>query len=217
MLERRPSIVAVIERYVSLRKSGHSFVGRCPFHDDQHPSFTVSEDKGVFYCHGCHAGGDVIRFVELIEPTDFKGALKILGIEGGEFKPKPKDPRKQQAARRRHPGIFRQRTSFSPQDDAGRTEAPVCRQAGFRRWLDTRSDRALEEATMLTYGEVIEIGEKGERLGCWRMAYPELAGDLGLRVLGNGWKSLPVAELETMAAVAPIIAEIRAREVVETP
>lgn len=98
MLEHRPSIVAVLERYISLHKSGRSFVGRCPFHDDQHPSFTVSEDKGVFYCHGCHAGGDVIRFVELIERTDFKGAVKLLGIEGGEYKSKPKDPRKQRAA-----------------------------------------------------------------------------------------------------------------------
>ena len=70
---------------------------------------------------------------------------------------------------------------------------------------------------MLSYGEVIEIGEKGERLGFWRVAYPEIPdGRLGLRVLGNGWKSLPVAEIEAMAAVAPIIAEIRAREVVET-
>ncbi|MDP2603402.1 MAG: hypothetical protein Q8S00_12530 [Deltaproteobacteria bacterium] len=61
---------------------------------------------------------------------------------------------------------------------------------------------------MLTYGEVIEIGEKGERLGFWRVAYPEIPhGNLGLRVLGNGWKSLPVAEIEAMAAVAPIIAE----------
>ena len=73
-------------------------IGLCPFHEEKTPSFTVNEEKQVFYCHGCHVGGDVIRFVELIERTDFKGALKLLGIEGGEYKPKPRDIRKQRAA-----------------------------------------------------------------------------------------------------------------------
>ena len=94
----KPSIVAVIGERVELHKAGKECIGLCPFHAEKTPSFTVNVDKGLFYCHGCHAGGDVIRFVELIEQTDFKGAVKILGIKGGEYKPKPKDQRKQRAA-----------------------------------------------------------------------------------------------------------------------
>lgn len=81
-MTEKPSTTEVIGQRVELRRVGREFVGLCPFHGEKTPSFTVNEDKGVFYCHGCHEGGDVIRFVELIEQTDFKGALKILGIDG---------------------------------------------------------------------------------------------------------------------------------------
>ena len=94
----KPNIVEVVGGRVDLRRTGKEYVGLCPFHAERTPSFTVNTEKGFFYCHGCHAGGDVIRFVELIEQTDFKGAVKILGIERGEYKPKPKDQRKQRAA-----------------------------------------------------------------------------------------------------------------------
>jgi hypothetical protein len=61
-------------------KVGQEYVARCPFHDDKHPSLSVSEDKGLFHCFGCGVGGDPIRFVELAEKVSFKDALSILGI-----------------------------------------------------------------------------------------------------------------------------------------
>lgn len=76
----RPSIVEVIERYVPLRKTGQNHLGLCPFHVEKTPSFSVNEDKGVYFCHGCGEGGDVIRFIEKIEGVDFKGALLHLGM-----------------------------------------------------------------------------------------------------------------------------------------
>jgi len=96
----RPGMIEVISAYgVKLRKSGREYIGICPFHRDKRPSLSVNEDKGVFHCFGCGEGGDVIRFIELIEQTDFKGALKILGIETGRSKPKPtRDNRKRFAA-----------------------------------------------------------------------------------------------------------------------
>ena len=94
----KPDIVPIAEQYTTLKRAGGQWRGLCPIHSEKTPSFTVNPEKQVFYCHGCHQGGDVIRFVELAEGTDFKGAVKILGIEGGEYKPKPKDPRKQRAA-----------------------------------------------------------------------------------------------------------------------
>jgi len=77
----RPLILAVIGEYVSLRKSGKQYVALCPFHSEKTPSFYVNEEKGLFYCHGCHVGGDVIKFIELIEGIGFKEALKRLGID----------------------------------------------------------------------------------------------------------------------------------------
>jgi DNA primase len=99
MVEHRPSIVSVLERYVPLRKSGRSFVGRCPFHDDQHPSFNVSEEKGVFHCFGCGASGDVITFIQRMEGIDFKQAINKLNITA-EYKPKRIDTRRRSAAAR---------------------------------------------------------------------------------------------------------------------
>ena len=52
-------IVDVISGYVQLRKRGKNFIGLCPFHHEKTPSFTVSEDKQIFHCFGCHAGGNV--------------------------------------------------------------------------------------------------------------------------------------------------------------
>lgn len=80
MIVARPNIVEVVSGYVPLRKSGKEYNGLCPFHSEKTPSFTVSEDKGVFHCFGCGEGGDVIRFIELIEGFDFKGALAHLGL-----------------------------------------------------------------------------------------------------------------------------------------
>jgi len=74
----RPLILAVIGEYVSLRKSGKQYVALCPFHSENTPSFYVNEEKGLFHCHGCHVGGDVIKFIELIEGIGFKEALKRL-------------------------------------------------------------------------------------------------------------------------------------------
>jgi DNA primase len=54
------------------------FVGLCPLHPDTRPSFYVNARKNVFYCHGCHRGGDLIRFVELSEHLSFGESLACL-------------------------------------------------------------------------------------------------------------------------------------------
>ncbi|WP_193196186.1 DNA primase [Nostoc sp. MG11] len=59
----RADIVDVVSEYVVLRKRGKDFVGLCPFHDEKTPSFTVSQTKQMYYCFGCQAGGNAIKFV----------------------------------------------------------------------------------------------------------------------------------------------------------
>ncbi len=93
-----PNIVEVIGRSVELRRAGKEYIGLCPFHHEKTASFTVSEEKGFYHCFGCQEHGDVIEFIRRIEGVSFKDALSRLGIEGGVYKPKPKDPRKQRAA-----------------------------------------------------------------------------------------------------------------------
>lgn len=84
---QRPSITDVISQYVTLRKSGREFWALCPFHEEKTPSFAVNEEKGVFHCHGCGAGGDAITFVQTIEGIDFKTAAKRLGISSSNRPP----------------------------------------------------------------------------------------------------------------------------------
>ncbi|MDO4594168.1 MAG: DNA primase [Tissierellia bacterium] len=76
-------IVALISDYVDLKKSGSSYVGLCPFHDDRHPSFSVNEQKKLYHCFSCGASGDAIEFVKNIENVDFQTALKILADRSG--------------------------------------------------------------------------------------------------------------------------------------
>ncbi len=59
----RADVVDVVSQYVVLRKRGKDFVGLCPFHDEKSPSFTVSQTKQMYYCFGCQAAGNAIKFV----------------------------------------------------------------------------------------------------------------------------------------------------------
>lgn len=76
-------ILQVVQEYVSLRKSGATFKGLCPFHSEKSPSFHVNRDKGFFHCFGCGVGGDVFKFVELQEKMGFVDAVKYLASKFG--------------------------------------------------------------------------------------------------------------------------------------
>jgi DNA primase len=76
-------IVDVVSGYTSLRKRGATYSGLCPFHQEKTPSFTVSADKGLYYCFGCGEGGDVVRFVQRAENLSFAEAIEQLGERFG--------------------------------------------------------------------------------------------------------------------------------------
>lgn len=76
-------IVEVVSGYTSLRKRGATYSGLCPFHQEKTPSFTVSADKGLYYCFGCSEGGDVLRFVEKMENLTFTEAVEQLAERFG--------------------------------------------------------------------------------------------------------------------------------------
>ncbi len=76
-------IVDVISSYTTLKKSGTSYVGLCPFHSEKTPSFHVSSDKQLYYCFGCGAGGTVINFIEAAENLDFLETVRFLAERAG--------------------------------------------------------------------------------------------------------------------------------------
>ncbi len=77
------NIVEVVSGYTSLRKRGSTHSGLCPFHQEKTPSFTVSADKGLYYCFGCGEGGDIVRFLERTENLTFSEVIEQLGERFG--------------------------------------------------------------------------------------------------------------------------------------
>jgi DNA primase len=82
-LKNQADIVVVIQDYVSLKKTGATYKGLCPFHGEKTPSFHVNRDKGFFHCFGCGVGGDVFKFLELHEKIGFAEAVKQLAQRFG--------------------------------------------------------------------------------------------------------------------------------------
>lgn len=76
-------IVKVISDYVQLRKAGANMMGLCPFHHEKTPSFAVHPGKQIFHCFGCGVGGDVFKFVMLIDNLTFPEALERLADKAG--------------------------------------------------------------------------------------------------------------------------------------
>lgn len=72
------NIEDLVAQYVELRRSGKNLEGRCPFHDDENPSFVVFPETRTFYCFGCFQGGDVITFLRRWMNLSFSGALDAL-------------------------------------------------------------------------------------------------------------------------------------------
>ncbi|MDD4159375.1 MAG: DNA primase [Synergistaceae bacterium] len=82
-VKSRLDIAEVIGDYVVLRKSGQTYWGRCPFHNEKTPSFSVSPERQTFHCFGCGKGGDVYTFIMEIENLDFREALERLAERAG--------------------------------------------------------------------------------------------------------------------------------------
>lgn len=82
-IRSQSDIVDVISDYMQLTKRGRNWFGLCPFHGEQTPSFSVSQDKQIFHCFGCGAGGNAITFVMDIEQIAFPDAVAKLAERSG--------------------------------------------------------------------------------------------------------------------------------------
>lgn len=82
-IRHKIDFVALVSEHVALKRAGRQWVGPCPFHDDRTPSFSVAPDKGLFYCFGCQAGGDVFDYVMRREGFTFAEAAQELARRAG--------------------------------------------------------------------------------------------------------------------------------------
>lgn len=77
-IRMKNDIVDVVSEYVALKRSGRSYFGLCPFHNEKSPSFAVSPDKQIFHCFGCGVGGNVFHFISKIENIGFRESVEML-------------------------------------------------------------------------------------------------------------------------------------------
>ncbi|MGL5255248.1 MAG: DNA primase [Brevinema sp.] len=76
---RRISLVELMSRSVALKKTGSNYVGLCPFHNDRNkPSLSVSDEKGLYHCFSCGAGGNALTFLKEHERLDFIESMRVL-------------------------------------------------------------------------------------------------------------------------------------------
>jgi len=82
-IKTRLNIVEIIDDYVHLDRKGKDYWGLCPFHEEKTASFTVSPDKGFFYCFSCQEHGDVFTFIQKYNGVDFRAAKALLASRAG--------------------------------------------------------------------------------------------------------------------------------------
>jgi len=99
-LRRRADVVEIVSAHVALRKAGRRLTGLCPFHQERTPSFTLDPETGLWYCFGCQAGGDLFRFVEMIEKVTFAEAAALLARRLGVQPRRPAEAARQRQRER---------------------------------------------------------------------------------------------------------------------
>ncbi len=82
-VKERSSLEDVVREHVTLRRSGSSLVGLCPFHDEKSPSFNINPTNGYYHCYGCGEGGDVFSFVQKVEHLTFAESVERLAQKVG--------------------------------------------------------------------------------------------------------------------------------------
>ena len=73
----RANIVEIVGAHVGLKRVGRNQVGLCPFHAEKSPSFTVNDERGIFHCFGCGAGGNVFTFLMKMENATFPRSSSV--------------------------------------------------------------------------------------------------------------------------------------------
>lgn len=100
-INSRLELADIVAETVQLTRKGNRYWGLCPFHQEKTSSFSVTPDRNMFYCFGCHAGGDMITYIMKRDNMDFREAVEYLANRAGVTvqKESPAARRKQERAR----------------------------------------------------------------------------------------------------------------------
>jgi DNA primase len=136
-IKDRLTITDVLSTYITVIASGTNYKAKCPFHNERSASFSISPDRGLYYCFGCGAKGDIFTFVEAFEGVDKKGALKILADRAGV------ELTREYAPRESTDGLF-----DILESTATRYQHELARSPAILKYL---YDRGLTDATIATF------------------------------------------------------------------
>ncbi|GHU61466.1 DNA primase [Clostridia bacterium] len=209
----KSDIVQVISSYVNLTKKGREYVGLCPFHQEKSPSFSVSEQKQMFYCFGCGAGGNVYSFLMAYENYSFVESLQALAQRTGIALPEESEQGQKQleekeilftlnkiAARYFHFQLKSQsgQVALSYLENRGLTAETIV-QFGLGYSLKYKEDlyvylkrQGFDDAILKESG-LVEIRETGSIDKFWnRIMFPIM--DIHRKVIGFGARSLGEAQ-----------------------
>ena len=128
LVRERSPVEEVVGEYLQLKNAGGgSLKGLCPFHEEKTPSFNVTPARGLFYCFSCSEGGDVIRFVQMIDHLSFAEAVERLAARAGidlRYEQGGHIPGQEQTQRRRLIEAHRAAAGFYAERLAGADAAP---------------------------------------------------------------------------------------------
>ncbi|MDO4493304.1 MAG: DNA primase [Clostridia bacterium] len=206
-------IVSVISSYIELKPKGRRYWGLCPLHGEKTPSFSVNADKQLYYCFGCHAGGNVIRFLMDMDHLTFREAVEKLAQRAGMQMPEFEEDGetlRQRAYRERLYAVNRaaaryfMETLLGPDGGPGRayfhkrgiTADSVKRfglgyaKEGWSNLKEHLTAQGFSEKEMLDAGLLVHNERKGTVYDAYRgrVIYPIL--DINGRVLGFGARTL---------------------------
>lgn len=154
-IRQRVDLVETVGQYVPLKKMGHRYLARCPFHKEKTASFNVNPDLGIYHCFGCKASGDAFKFVAEMEGLTFPEVVRLLAERVGVEVPETRDPERVAEDRR--------------QRDVTERLFAICEAAAayFERCLYDN----LEPFSELARGALLERGVSEETARAFRLGY----------------------------------------------
>ncbi len=177
----------VVQEFVPLKKRGRNWVGLCPFHPDKDPSFTVNEDKQIFYCFGCGEGGNVFKFLMKIQGLSFQEAATTLAQRYGITIPK----RPVSTTERKKRELNEQLTEINLAASQYYSKL-LCSSLSAQPARDYLNKRGLDEQTLKAFnlgwaedkwdGLIVFLKEKG-----FPLELAEQAGLIIKRTKASGW------------------------------
>ena len=145
-LRSRNDIVGVVSEYLPLSPRGGRYWGLCPFHGEKTASFSVSADKQLYYCFGCHVGGDVVHFVKSMEKLPYIDAIRHLASRVNLDLPNTIDDAKLQREREKRERFYR------ANQEAARWYHQKLKERDGQRALQYLQARGITAPTAIAFG-----------------------------------------------------------------